>query len=128
MILLGTSSGRVHFLSRGGELLASHIAGSAPILESGSNSNRLVAAYGAGVLRLFEGISSVGTAQIPEYSVALAALSSNVLVWSWNRAWLVSCRGETVRSTTFPLRIGGAVVDERGFSILAGSLLRYQLK
>jgi hypothetical protein len=51
MILVGTSQGRVHFLSRGGEFLASHVVGSAPICESSSDSNGVVAVYCAGTLR-----------------------------------------------------------------------------
>jgi hypothetical protein len=86
------------------------------------------AVHCGGVLTLLDQRSGVATLRLPDYFAHLVAQGCNVLVWAWDRAWLVGGRGDLLWSGTFPRRIGSAFADELGFSILAGQLYRFRVE
>ena len=120
-VLAGTSGGRACFFDLEGKFRGDCEVGEGPALAF-AVLGTVVAVYCAAVLTLLDGRRSVASVQLPEYYAELVAQGCNVLVWAWERAWLVSSRGDVLWSATFPRRIRAAFADHRSFSILAGPM------
>jgi len=127
LVLAGTSEGRVCWFDRDGCSLGSCVVGRGPAWESASDGGDVNAVYCAGVLTRYQGTVLVQAVRMPCYFANLAVQGKNVLIWEWNRAWLVNGGGDLLWRTEFGRRIGSAFADEAGFSILAGPLYRYGL-
>ena len=126
-VLAGTSGGRACFFDLEGKFLGDCGVGNDPARASAALGAG-GAVYCGGVLTLFDQRCPIATVQLPEYYAELVAQGSNVLVWAWARAWLVSGRGDVLWNATFPRRIRAAFADQRTFSILAGPLYRFHVR
>lgn len=64
--------------------------------------------------------------KLPLYFAQVYGLNSDhLLVWGANTAWVVDCTGRVIWKAIFIKQIRSAIVDEFGFSILAGPLYRF---
>ena len=127
-VLVGTSAGRVCFFDRDGRFMSGCAVGNGPACTSVGFGVAGDAVHCGGVLTLFDRRRPVGTVSLPDYYAQLVAQGRNVLVWAWDRAWLVSERGDLLWNGTFPRRIRSAFADELGFSVLAGPLHRFRVR
>jgi hypothetical protein len=59
------------------------------------------------------------------YFAQVSILGFDLLVWADRTAWVVDCAGRVIWKATFLRQIRSAIVDEFGFSILAGLLFRF---
>jgi len=126
-VLAGTSAGRACFFDPSGNFLGDCGVGRYPVCAS-ADLGRAGAVYCGGVLTLLHRQCAVASLQFPAYDAELAAQGSNVLVWSWQQAWLVNSHGDLIWNATFPRRIGAVFADHDSFSILAGALYRFQVR
>ena len=128
LVLAGTSAGRVCFFDCQGTFLGDFVVGDGPACASVGFGGAAGAVHSSGVLTLFDRCRPVATVRLPDYYAELVAQGRNVLVWAWDRAWLVDGRGDLLWHGTFPRRIRTAFADEYSFSVLAGPLYRFQVR